>query len=217
MSHASMAESDDVLVWMDLEMSGLDPECERILEIAVIITDGQLEELAEGPELILHQPDTLLAAMDAWNTRQHRGSGLVDKVRASSVTEKAAETEIVNFLQQFCGPRLAPLAGNSVHQDRRFLKRYMPELEGYLHYRNVDVSTVKELVRRWYPSVYKQKPHKACAHRALDDIRESIEELKYYRQRVFTSIPMEASAAVDGAAPEVQHAAGSQTPRAASA
>ncbi len=217
MPRPSMAESDDVLVWMDLEMSGLDPERERILEIAVIITDGQLEEVAEGPELILHQPDALLAAMDAWNTRQHYGSGLVDKVRASTVTDQAAEAEIVTFLQQFCGPRLAPLAGNSVHQDRRFLKRYMPNLEGYLHYRNVDVSTVKELVRRWYPNVYKQKPHKACAHRALDDIRESIEELKYYRQRVFTSVPPTASATSGGEASDAPSETKSAAPSAVSA
>ena len=184
-----MSVQDDLLVWMDLEMSGLDPERDRILEIAVIITDGQLEEIAEGPHLIVKQPESLLAGMDEWNRRQHGKSGLVERVLASSVTEASAESQVLEFLQQYCGPRLVPLAGNSVHQDRRFLVRYMPRLEHYLHYRNVDVSTVKELVRRWYPDVYKKKPHKETAHRAMDDIRESIEELRYYRSHVFQAPP----------------------------
>lgn len=183
-----MADANsDMLVWLDLEMSGLDPDKERILEIAVVITDGQLEEVAEGPEIVLHQPDSLLEAMDTWNTRQHGNSGLVARVRSSTVTEHEAETEVLEFLKQFCGPRLAPLAGNSVHQDRRFLQRYMPRLEAYLHYRNVDVSTIKELARRWYPELNRGKPQKACAHRALEDIRESIEELRFYRKKVFVS------------------------------
>jgi oligoribonuclease len=180
-------EKTDRLVWIDLEMSGLDPERERILEIATLVTDGQLELVAEGPELVIHQDDALLAAMDAWNTEHHGTSGLTERVRASTISEAEAEARTLAFIQAHVPARAAPLAGNSVHMDRLFLARYFPALEGYLHYRNVDVSTVKELVRRWHPEVFERRPDKKGAHRALDDIRESIEELRFYRREAFKS------------------------------
>jgi oligoribonuclease len=173
------------LVWMDLEMTGLDPERERIIEIATLVTDGELNVVAEGPELVLHQPEPVLDAMDEWNKKHHGDSGLVDRVRASTVSEAEAEAQIVAFLREHVGEREAPLAGNSIHQDRRFLARYMPTLDAYLHYRLVDVSTVKELVARWHPEIYAKRPHKQATHRALEDIRESIEELRYYRAAAF--------------------------------
>ena len=179
-----MAESGR-LIWMDLEMSGLDPERERIIEIAVIVTDAELEPIAEGPDLVLHQSDALLEAMDAWNKEHHAASGLIERVRASELDEAAAEAEVLAFLREHTDPRSAPLAGNSIHQDRRFLYRYMPELEAHCHYRNVDVSTIKELAIRWYPEAHDARPAKKGAHRALDDIRESLEELRYYRGAVF--------------------------------
>lgn len=178
--------SQDFLVWMDLEMTGLDVERERILELATIVTDSELAVVAEGPELVIHQPDALLAAMDAWNTEHHGASGLTERSRASSVTEEAAAEQTLAFLKETgVAPRSAPLAGNSIHQDRLFLARYMPTLEQHLHYRHVDVSTLKELVRRWYPETYAKRPSKRGNHRALDDIRESIEELRFYRASAF--------------------------------
>jgi oligoribonuclease len=180
------AESD-LLVWVDMEMSGLAIERERILEVAVIVTDGQLGLVAEGPEIVVHQPDAVLDAMDDWNKAHHGGSGLVDRVRASTLDEAAAEAQLLAFVASHVGPRAAPLAGNSVHQDRLFLAKYMPRLHDHLHYRNVDVSTVKELVRRWHPAAYAARPTKRGTHRALGDIRESIEELRYYRSAVFTA------------------------------
>jgi len=172
---------------MDLEMSGLDPDRERILEIATLVTDAELEILGEGPELVIHQPDALLEAMDEWNTQHHGASGLTDKVRASTVTEAEAQEQTLAFLREHTQARVAPLAGNSVHQDRLFLARYMPELHDFLHYRNCDVSTIKELARRWAPAVFEARPKKKGSHRALDDIRESIEELRYYRERFFVA------------------------------
>jgi oligoribonuclease len=172
---------------MDLEMTGLSVERERILEVAAIVTDGQLEIIAEGPELVIHQPDEVLEAMDDWNKQHHRASGLVDRVRASRLSEAEAERRLLEFISAHAPARTAPLAGNSVHQDRLFLARYMPALEKHLHYRNVDVSTIKELVRRWYPEQYAKRPVKKGTHRALEDIRESIEELRYYRRTVFRS------------------------------
>jgi oligoribonuclease len=174
---------------MDLEMTGLDPERERIIEIAVLITDAQLEITAEGPDLVVHQPESLLAQMDAWNKKHHAASGLIERVRASTVTEADAEAEVLAFLRKHVGERTAPLTGNSIHQDRRFLRRYMPSVDAYLHYRNVDVSTVKELVRRWYPGIYGGAPEKRGAHRAMDDIRDSIAELRYYRANAFREPP----------------------------
>lgn len=183
--------ASDLLVWMDLEMTGLDPERERIIEIATIITDGQLNIVAEGPELVIHQSEALLSSMDAWNKEHHGSSGLTGRVRASTVSEADAEAETLAFVAAHTGARTAPLAGNSIHQDRRFLVKYMPALEAHLHYRNVDVSTVKELVRRWYPEVHKRAPKKKETHRALDDIRESLAELAYYRKRAFVELATE--------------------------
>lgn len=166
-------------------MTGLDPDRERILEIATLITDGDLEIVAEGPELVVRQPEELLAAMDEWNSTQHANSGLLERVRASGVDEAEAEARTLAFLEEHCEPRTAPLAGNSIHQDRRFLRRYMPRLDAFLHYRLVDVSSVKELARRWYPGVLEAAPPKGESHRALGDIRESLEELRYYKRTVF--------------------------------
>lgn len=176
---------DDVLVWVDLEMTGLDPDKERIIEAAILLTDAQLNIKAEGPNLIIHQPDDVLSAMDEWNTEHHGGSGLTERVRESTISDGDAEAQLLAFVKEHCAERKAPLAGNSIHQDRRFIQRYMPSLDAYLHYRNVDVSTVKELVRRWYPEVFENAPKKSGAHRALDDIRESIAELQYYKEHAF--------------------------------
>lgn len=181
--------SSDVLVWIDMEMTGLDPERERVIEIATILTDGQLTEIAVGPELVIHQPDAILAAMDDWNTKHHGASGLTQRVRESTVTEADADAQTVAFINTHVGAKDRPvLAGNSIHQDRRFIRRYMPKLEQRLHYRMVDVSTVKELARRWYPQIAARQPAKSDSHRALDDIRESLAELRYYRSHVFLPI-----------------------------
>ncbi|MEZ4288433.1 MAG: oligoribonuclease [Polyangiales bacterium] len=173
------------IVWMDLEMTGLDPDKERIIEIAVLITDAQLNIIAEGPDLVIHQPDDLLNAMDEWNTTHHGESGLIERVRTSEVSEEDAVALVYTFLKMHVPERKAPLAGNSVHQDRRFLSKYMPDVENWLHYRNIEVSTVKELAMRWYPEEHAQRPAKRGNHRAMDDIKESIEELQYYRKALF--------------------------------
>ncbi|MEO0650922.1 MAG: oligoribonuclease [Planctomycetota bacterium] len=178
---ASNADRADRIVWVDLEMTGLDPERERIIEAAILITDSALEIVAEGPELVIHQPNALLEAMDAWNTKHHGESGLTERVRTSTVSESDAEAQLLEFVRKHCPEGTAPLAGNSIWQDRRFLARYMPRLEGYLHYRLIDVSTLKELARRWRPDVIASAPAKRGSHRALDDIRESLEELRHYR------------------------------------
>lgn len=181
-----MAETrGDLLIWMDMEMSGLDVDRERILEVAALITDGELSVVAKGPELVLHQPDSVLEAMDDWNREHHGASGLIDRVRASTVTEREAEDALLEFFAAHCEPGTTPLCGNSVHQDRRFLRKYMPRVEEFLHYRIVDVSTVKELVRRWYPELFEKRPNKEGKHRALGDIEESLEELRWYRQHAF--------------------------------
>jgi len=180
----------DVLVWIDMEMSGLDPAKERIIEIATILTDGQLTEIAVGPELVIHQADELLAAMDDWNKTHHKASGLVDRVKASTITDGDAEAQTLAFINAHVGAKERPvLAGNSIHQDRRFIRRYMPTLDVRLHYRMVDVSTIKELARRWFPQVIAKQPLKKDTHRALDDIRESIDELRFYRANVFLQPP----------------------------
>jgi len=173
------------LVWIDMEMTGLDPDRERILEIATVVTDAELEIVAEGPDLVLSQSEELLAGMDEWNHEHHARSGLLDRVRAATLTELEAQTRILEFLAPHCELGQAPLAGNSIHQDRAFLRRYLPRLHAHLHYRNVDVSSVKELVRRWAPELLEAAPPKRESHRALEDIRESIAELRYYRQSVF--------------------------------
>ncbi|HJK95906.1 MAG TPA: oligoribonuclease [Polyangiaceae bacterium LLY-WYZ-14_1] len=201
-------DRDDRIVWLDMEMTGLDPEQDRILEVAVLVTDGQLRLVAEGPDLVLHQSDALLAGMDDWNRRHHSRSGLVDKVKASTLDEAAAEAEILAFLREHCTPGKAPLAGNSIHQDRRFIRKGMPQLDTFLHYRMIDVSSIKELVKRWMPEVYQAAPGKNDVHRALDDIRESLAELAHYRAHAFRPHPgsdgtLAGSDAADrGSAPE---------------
>ncbi len=164
-----------------MEMTGLDPERDVILEIATIVTDGNLNVIAEGPVLAVHQPDVLLDAMDDWNTKTHGNSGLTERVRNSETDTRAAEQATLEFLRQYVKAGSSPLCGNSIHQDRRFLVKYMPELEAYMHYRNIDVSTVKELAKRWKPSVVSSFQKKG-AHQALDDIRESIAEMLHYRE-----------------------------------
>ena len=176
------------IVWMDMEMSGLDPEAERILEVAVLVTDGELNVVAEGPNLVLHQADSVLEGMDEWNTSHHGQSGLTQRVRESTVDEAQASAALLSFLGEHTKKKKAPLAGNSIHQDRRFVALYLPEVEDWLHYRNVDVSTVKELGQRWYPKQYAGRPTKKGSHRAMDDVRESIEELKYYRKALFLPV-----------------------------
>jgi len=175
------------LIWIDMEMSGLDPGTDRILEFALLITDDDLRVVAEGPELVIHQSEEVLAAMDQWNTSHHGASGLTARVRASSTSEDQAEEEITRFLSKHCRPGTGRLAGNSVWQDRRFLRRHMPRVEAFLHYRIVDVSTIKELVGRWAPEVLDGAPKKGAAHRAMADIRESIRELDYYRKHFFNT------------------------------
>lgn len=185
MSETAEKEKNDCIVWIDLEMTGLDAERERIIEAAVLVTDGELNIVAEGPNLVISQPEEILAAMDEWNTTHHGQSGLTDRVRASTLTEAEAEAQLLAFVSAHCKEHAAPLAGNSIHQDRRFIRRYMKRLDAYLHYRMIDVTTVKELTRRWLPSVVSSAPNKKEAHRALDDIRESLAELRYYRDNAF--------------------------------
>ena len=172
---------DTRLIWIDLEMTGLDPLRERIIEMAIIITDADLNTLAESPVLVVNQPDAILDAMDEWNTKQHGGSGLVDRVKASDLNEAQAEAQMLEFLREHTDAGTSPMCGNSVHQDRRFLNRYMPALEDHFHYRNLDVSTLKELVRRWRPDLMAGLTKKGT-HLALDDIRDSIDEMRYYRE-----------------------------------
>ena len=178
-------EPTDRLIWVDLEMTGLDPLTHRVLEIATLVTDGSLEVVAEGPDLVIHQPETVLGGMNDWSREHHTASGLLDRVRESTLDEAAAEALTLEFLGRFCPAGQAPLAGNSVHMDRFFLTTQMPKLEAFAHYRNVDVTTLKELVRRWYPGAFARAPRKSDSHRALEDLRESIAELRYYRQAVF--------------------------------
>lgn len=177
--HARYDENN--LVWVDMEMSGLNPDTDRVLEIAVIVTDSQLEVLAEGPVVVLHQSERVLAAMDAWNTATHARSGLVERVRASRTDEEAAQRQVLDFLQTLVPPGKSPLCGNSICQDRRFMARWLPQLEAYFHYRNLDVSTLKELARRWKPEVYRAFEKKS-RHEALADIYESIDEMRHYRR-----------------------------------
>jgi len=172
------------LIWIDMEMTGLAPDTDRIIEIAMLVTDAELRVLAEGPVLVLHQPDEVLEAMDSWNKGTHKKSGLIEKVRASRLAEAEAEKLAVEFLREHVAANVSPMCGNSICQDRRFLARWMPRLEGYFHYRNLDVSTLKELVRRWKPEL--KSFSKEGKHEALADILESIEELKYYRKTVMT-------------------------------
>jgi len=176
-----LAKSDQNLVWLDCEMTGLDPEKERIIEIAVVVTGPRLEPRVEGPVLVIHQPDDVLDAMDAWNKGTHGRSGLIEKVKASTLAEAEAEERIIAFLSRYVGKGVSPLCGNTIGQDRRFLVKYMPRLEAFFHYRSIDVSTLKELARRWRPAVA-EGFKKQQSHTALADVHESIDELAHYRE-----------------------------------
>ena len=180
------------LIWLDLEMTGLSVATDRIIEIATVVTDAELNELAVGPELVIRQDGALLDAMDDWNTRQHGRSGLLDAVRASDVDERSAELQTLAFLRRHAHKGQVPLCGNTIHHDRRFLARHMPELEDFFHYRNVDVSSLRELARRWRPELVRRRPGQRSGHRALADVRDSISELEHYRDhflRVEASTP----------------------------
>lgn len=182
-----MAKSKNNLIWIDLEMTGLDTNNDYIIEIATIVTDAQLNVLAEGPILAIHQSDAILNGMDEWNTRQHGKSGLVERVRNSELNEAEAEQQTIEFLKKYVPAGVSPMCGNSICQDRRFLARCMPELEAYFHYRNLDVSSLKELARRWAPKVEKSFK-KRSSHLAMDDIKDSIRELEHYREH-FIKLP----------------------------
>ncbi len=175
-----MAQNDTHLVWIDMEMSGLEPDSDSVLEVALIVTDKDLNLVEEGPVLVVHQSDAVLDAMDNWNKGTHGKSGLIDKVKASTLSDAEVEAQMIEFMKKHVGERKSPMCGNSICQDRRFLARHMPKLEAYFHYRNLDVSTLKELAARWRPEL-KDGFKKANSHTALADIQESIEELKYYR------------------------------------
>jgi oligoribonuclease len=181
-----MAQDQNNLIWLDMEMTGLDPDRDRIIEVAIVVTDSQLSTLSQAPVLVIHQADAVLDAMDDWNKGTHARSGLIDKVKASALTERAAEEQLLAFLAQHVPARTSPMCGNSICQDRRFLARHMPRLEAYFHYRNLDVSTLKELAKRWKPEVAKGLV-KQGKHEALADIYESIDELKYYREHFLKS------------------------------
>lgn len=183
-----MPQHPDNLAWIDLEMTGLQPDSDRIIEIATVVTDRDLNVLAEGPVIAVHQSEAVLAGMDAWNVRTHGASGLTDRVRASRIDEVAAEQATIAFLEEWVGRGVSPMCGNSICQDRRFLARYMPLLERHFHYRNLDVSTVKELARRWAPAVLAGVV-KSDAHQALDDVHDSIRELRHYRATFLRPAP----------------------------
>ncbi len=179
-----MSSNDQRLIWIDLEMTGLDTDNDHIIEIATIVTDDHLNILAEGPTLTVHQSDKVLNAMDEWNTRQHGQSGLTERVRRSKLTARDAEQQTIEFLKKWVDSKKSPMCGNSICQDRRFMHREMPELEQFFHYRNLDVSSVKELAKRWRPEIMSGLK-KQATHLAMDDIRDSISELKYYREYFF--------------------------------
>lgn len=183
----SMKQRADLLVWLDLEMTGLDPKKCTILEIGVIITDSQLVVLEEGPSIPIHHSEKTLEGMESWSRYHHKKSGLTQSCRESKIGLKKAELQALQFIQKYCKKRTAPLCGNTIWQDRRFLVKYMPTLEQYLHYRTIDVSSIKELVARWYPDDHAMPHEKNSTHRVMDDIRESIAELKHYRKKVFIS------------------------------
>lgn len=193
---AKSVKSENNLIWLDMEMTGLQPDTDRIIEVAVVITDSELNILAEGPVLVIHQSDAVLDGMDNWNKGTHGRSGLIDKVKASTLTEEQAEAELLAFLKRWVPAGKSPMCGNSICQDRRFMARYMPKLEAFFHYRNLDVSTLKELCKRWEPVIHKGFV-KRQLHTALADILESVEELRYYRTHFIRH-------AVPGAAPSVE-------------
>ncbi len=199
----AQGSDDDRLVWIDLEMTGLDVERHRIVEIAVLVTDAPLEVLADGLDLVVHQPPEVLADMDDFVRKMHTKSGLLPEIERSSLTLESAGKQAIEYIQRFVPePGTAPMCGNSIGVDRRFLDRYLPELDRYLHYRSVDVSSLKELCRRWYPDVYKKRPSKAETHRALDDIRESVAELRYYRDTIMQpSAPAPAPGSSESSSP----------------
>jgi oligoribonuclease len=174
----------DLLIWLDLEMTGLNPDEHVILEIGTVVTDSELKTIAEGPALAIHPPEEALQMMDEWCRDHHGRSGLIDRCRESKMTLAEAERQTLEFLSKHCAPQSSPLCGNSIWQDRRFLLKYMPTLNPFFHYRNIDVSSLKELVRRWYPASL-HSPEKKGTHSVLEDIRESIDELKYYRRVIF--------------------------------
>lgn len=178
--HGENMSLQNNLIWIDLEMTGLDPDTDRIIEMAVIVTDADLLEVAVGPVIAVHQPDSVLALMDEWNQTTHGASGLIERVKASVIAEQQAEQTMLDFLSQHVEKGCSPMCGNSIGQDRRFLARYMKQLEDFFHYRNLDVSTLKELAKRWRPDLAAGF-HKQNTHQAMDDIRESIEEMRYYR------------------------------------
>ena len=176
-----MAVDPARLIWVDMEMTGLSPETDRIIEVAMVITDDNLNLVVESPALVVHQDDATLGAMDSWNQSTHARTGLIDKVKASTLDEASVENAMLAFLREYVPAKTSPMCGNSICQDRRFLARWMPKLEDYFHYRNLDVSTLKELARRWRPDIARGVS-KRGAHTALDDIRESIDEMRYYRE-----------------------------------
>ncbi len=182
-----MAQQNNTLIWLDMEMTGLDPDHDRIIEMAVILTDEKLEVLVEAPVIVVHQTDAILDGMDDWNRATHGKSGLIERVKASTVTEAQAEAQMLAFLREHVAERSSPMCGNSICQDRRFLARWMPQLEAWFHYRNLDVSSLKELARRWNPDLLRGL-QKTGAHTALADIRESIAELRHYREH-FLRLP----------------------------
>jgi len=187
----SKSQKDRNLIWIDLEMTGLDTQQDKIIEIATIVTDSELNVLAEGPMLAIHQSDEIMGGMDEWNTKQHGGSGLIQRVSDSTITEEEAESQTIAFLEQYVSKGKSPMCGNSICQDRRFLARCMPELEAFFHYRNLDVSSLKELAMRWSPKVAKGFV-KNTSHLALDDTKDSINELIYYREH-FIKLPLDES------------------------
>jgi oligoribonuclease len=187
-----LATNQDNLIWLDMEMSGLLPDTDRILELAAVVTDAQLNVIAESPVLVIHQSDAVLDGMDAWNKGTHGRSGLIEKVKASTLDEEAATEAMLAFLKEHVAAGKSPMCGNSICQDRRFMARYMPRLESFFHYRNLDVSVFKELSRRWRPDIYAGFK-KASRHEALADIYESIDELKYYREHFLNMTPPAAS------------------------
>ncbi|MFP5462211.1 MAG: oligoribonuclease [Gammaproteobacteria bacterium] len=188
-STAPQGPNETWLIWVDMEMSGLSPETDRIIEVAVAVTDGELNLIAESEALAVHQPDAVLDGMDQWNRSTHGKSGLTERVRVSALTEADAEAAIIDFLRPLVPPGKSPMCGNSICQDRRFMARYMPQLEAYFHYRNLDVSTLKELCKRWRPEVARAFA-KRSAHTALADIRESIDELRHYREHFIGQAPL---------------------------